>query len=302
MRDKSGVPGHPHREVAERTPLVSVIMRSHNDGRFLDQAVGSVLDQTYRHLELIIVNDASTDCTRERVEYWRTVDRRVRVIHNPRGRGGPASSNIGLQAAKGEYVANLDADNYWVDSGKLAEQVKWLEEHRDYVLVGGLTRTVDVDGRALSTSRRAETDTQIRRKILRSNGIGNSVACFRRSAAQQVGGYPEEFLGLSEDFGLWLALGQLGKFHNPQRVWNAYRVTGDNISDLKRADQIRDQLHYVRKHRRQYPGYLTAEISCFCRLTLLKLMASTGISNAARARIQAWKALVRGRRSRSLPA
>jgi glycosyltransferase involved in cell wall biosynthesis len=297
MREEAGDLFQPRSRVTRQPVLVSVIMRSHNDGRFLDEAVASVLGQTYRHLELVIVNDGSTDSTRERAERWRATDPRVRVIHNHTGRGGPASANIGLRAAKGDYVANLDADNYWIDLRKLSTQVQWLEEHPEYVLVGGLTRTVDVNGRPLRLSRRAETDAEIRRRILRSNGIGNSVACYRREAALSVGGYPEEFLGLSEDFGLWLALGQLGKFYNPQRVWSAYRITGDNISDLKQAEQIRDQRYYVRKYWKRYPGYLGAECSCFCRLMLLRLTAAARVLRTARARVQTWLARDRGRRS-----
>ena len=273
-----------------RSPSVSVLMRSHNDGQYLDQAVKSVLAQTFQDLELVIVNDASTDSTFEQVERWRRADPRVRAIHNHPNRGGPASSNIALRAARGEYVANLDGDNYWIDSQKLAEQVSWLEAHQDYVLVGGLTQKVDRRGQPLEVIRRPETDDQIRRQFLRRNPIGASAVCFRRQAAVSVGGYPGQ-VKLSEDFGLWLALGQLGKLYNPQRIWNAYRVTGDNISDIQPAAQVVDQLHYIRKYRGQYPGYRKAVVACTLRLMRLKLAAWASPHPTAAAGVHSLKAL-----------
>jgi glycosyltransferase involved in cell wall biosynthesis len=266
-------------------------MRSHNDGQYVDEAIRSVLTQTYQHLELVIVNDGSTDSTFERVEHWRRSDSRVRAIHNNPNRGGPASSNIALAAATGEYVANLDGDNYWVDRHKLAQQVSWLEAHPDYVLVGGLTQKVDRRGQPLAVIRRPETDDQIRRQFLRRNPIGASAVCFRRLAAASVGGYPIEHLKLSEDYGLWLALGQLGKLHNLQRVWNAYRVTGDNISDIQPAAQVLDQLHYVHKYRHQYPGYRRAVLACTFRRMRLRFAKWASPHPKAAAGVHALKAL-----------
>jgi glycosyltransferase involved in cell wall biosynthesis len=270
--------------------LVSVIMRSHNDGEYIDEAIKSVLTQTYQHLELVIVNDGSTDSTFDRVEYWRRTDARVRPIHNTPNRGGPASANIGLGAAAGEYVANLDADNFWVDRQKLAQQVSFLQAHPDYVLVGGLTRKVNRRGQPLGIIRRPETDEAIRRQFLRRNPIGASAVCFRRQPAVSVGGYPQH-LRFSEDYGLWLALGQLGKIYNQQRIWNAYRVTGDNINDLQPAAQLVDQMHYVRRYRRAYPGYWRAMLSCTSRRVRLGVAQWASPHPTAAAGIQALKSL-----------
>ena len=271
-------------------PLVSVIMRSHNDGQYVDEAIKSVLAQTYQHLELIVVNDGSTDTTFARVEYWRRTDSRVRAIHNNPNRGGPASSNIALAAATGEYVANLDGDNYWVDRQKLAQQVAFLEAHPDHVLVGGLTQKVNRSGQPLGVIQRPETDDEIRRQLLRRNVIGASAVCYRRRAAASLGGYPLE-RKLSEDYGLWLALGKLGKLHNQQRIWNAYRVTGDNISDLQPAEQVLDQMYFIRKYRREYPAYRRALL--FCRLRRMRLRVAKWASPhpSAAAGIQALKSM-----------
>jgi glycosyltransferase involved in cell wall biosynthesis len=271
-----------------QSPLVSVIMRSHNDGEYVDEAIKSVLTQTYQHLEVVIVNDGSTDSTFDRVEYWRRTDARVRPIHNKPNRGGPASANIALGAALGEYVANLDADNYWVDRQKLAQQVCFLEAQADHVLVGGLTQKVNRTGQPLGIIRRPETDEEIRRQFLRRNPIGASAVCFRRQAALSVGGYPQH-LRFSEDYGLWLALGQLGKVHNLQRIWNAYRVTGDNINDLQPAAQLVDQMHYVRKYRRAYPGYRRAVLACTSRRMRLRLAKWASPHPTAAAGIHALK-------------
>jgi glycosyltransferase involved in cell wall biosynthesis len=269
-------------------PLVSVIMRSHNDGEYVDEAIKSVLTQTYQLLELVIVNDGSTDSTFDRLEYWRRTDARVRPIHNKPNRGGPASANIALGAAVGEYVANLDADNYWVDRQKLVQQVSFLQTHLDYVLVGGLTQKVNRRGQPLGIIPRPESDEAIRRQFLRRNPIGASTVCFRRQAALSVGGYPQH-LRFSEDYGLWLALGQLGRVHNQQRIWNAYRVTGDNISDLQPVAQLVDQMHYVRRYRGAYPGYWGAMLACTSRRMRLGVAKWAAQHQATATAIQALK-------------
>jgi hypothetical protein len=105
-----------------------------------------------------------------------------------------------------------------------------------------------------------------------------------------VGGYPQH-LRFSEDYGLWLALGQLGKVHNLQRIWNAYRVTGDNINDLQPVPQLVDQMHYVRKYRRAYPGYRRAMLACMSRRMRLGFAKWVSPYPRAAAGIQALKSL-----------
>lgn len=108
--------------------LVSVIMPTHNRSDLLPRACRSVLEQTYRDLELIIVDDASTDNTQEVASQLVRSDNRVRYIRNDANVGAPEARNIALTHAKGEYVAFLDDDDEWLPP-KLELQVPLMEGH-----------------------------------------------------------------------------------------------------------------------------------------------------------------------------
>lgn len=106
--------------------LVSVVIPTHNRADLLSRAIQSVLDQTHRNLEILVVDDASTDGTRETVENIKGV--RIRYIRQPRSQGAAAARNTGIQNAGGEYVAFLDDDDEW-EPQKLEEQIKILRRH-----------------------------------------------------------------------------------------------------------------------------------------------------------------------------
>jgi glycosyltransferase involved in cell wall biosynthesis len=106
--------------------LVSCVIPTHNRVRMLDQAIRSVLAQTYPHLELILVDDASTDGTYQLCWDWIRKDHRVKYIHNEQPLGGAGARNVGLAAAQGSYIAFLDDDDEWLPD-RLSRQVLALE-------------------------------------------------------------------------------------------------------------------------------------------------------------------------------
>lgn len=107
-------------------PLVSVIIPTHNRVNLLKRAIQSVLDQSYRNLEIIIVDDVSKDNIRKVVDEFN--DSRIRYIRHDSNRGGSAARNTGIRAASGEYVAFLDDDDEWAPQ-KTEEQLKLLNQY-----------------------------------------------------------------------------------------------------------------------------------------------------------------------------
>ena len=112
-------------------PVVSAIIPTYNFGRFLGEAIQSVLDQTFTDFELIVVDDGSTDDTREVVGSFN--DSRIRYIYQE-NRGLPAARNTGIKASRGEYIAFLDSDDIWLTQN-LELKVKSLDSHPDAGLV-----------------------------------------------------------------------------------------------------------------------------------------------------------------------
>lgn len=124
-----------------KTALVSVIIPSHNRPMHILKAVTSVLQQTYPHLEVIVVDDGSTHPITLPLE-----DARVRLLRNETARGVAAARNQGLQAAHGEYLCFLDDDDFYYPD-KLARQVTWLNMHPETDMVVSQVEYVYQDGR-----------------------------------------------------------------------------------------------------------------------------------------------------------
>ena len=114
-------------QIQSDKPLVSVVMPAYNAARFLRQAVDSVLAQTYGNLELIIVDDCSTDDTLQIMQEYAARDSRVRVIAGEENQGVARVRNRGIQAARGAYIALLDSDDVWVET-KLEKQIRLMQE------------------------------------------------------------------------------------------------------------------------------------------------------------------------------
>lgn len=128
-------------------PLVSVVMPVYNAARFLAQAIESVLGQTYRELELIMVDDCSSDDSMQIMRSYERQDTRIRIITNAVNCGAAGSRNEGIRAATGRYIALLDSDDYWAID-KLEKQVRLLQETGAEIAYGSV-ELVDARGRKL---------------------------------------------------------------------------------------------------------------------------------------------------------
>ena len=126
------------------SPPVSVVMAVCNGARYLGEAVASVCSQTLADFEVVAVDDGSTDETTEILEEWRRSDARVRVLRNDANLRLIRSLNRGLEEARGELVARMDADDVCMPQ-RLEKQVAYLDGHPECVLVGSRVLSIDED-------------------------------------------------------------------------------------------------------------------------------------------------------------
>ena len=174
-------------------------MPVHNGARFLRQAIDSVLGQSFHDLELLVIDDGSTD---DSVAIAQSVaDPRMRCISVPGHRGLVGTLNIGLRAATGQYVARLDADDV-ARADRIEKQVALLDREPTVALVGSLARLIDERGVTTGTVRRPVSPIAIRWYALLENPLIHSSAMFRREVVSALGGYNES-LPLAEDLDLW---------------------------------------------------------------------------------------------------
>jgi hypothetical protein len=184
-------------------PLVSVLMSVHNDARFVGEAVQSVLDQTLTDLELIVVDDASTDATPDRLAG--VADSRVKLLRNDERSGLAASLNRGLDVAQGRYVARLDSDDVAVPV-RLQRQLERMEQGPRVAVVGSAVRDVDEHGTAGNVHRSPIGPRAVRWLSLFSSPFFHPTVLVDRERLDELGlRYDTTFLE-SEDYDLWTRL------------------------------------------------------------------------------------------------
>lgn len=178
-------------------PKVTVYTISHNYARYLPQAIRSVLDQTMRDWELIVINDGSVDDTEETLKGFGT-DPRIRVVHQS-FRGLPASCNTAIAMATGEYIVRLDADDYF-DENALLVLSGVLDAHPEVGLVYPDYFLISSDGETLGYVRREKINNDVSLLDLPPHGAGTMV---RRECFRVVGGY-DESVDCQDGYDLWL--------------------------------------------------------------------------------------------------
>lgn len=216
--------------------LVSVVIPTFNDSQFIRQSVGSVLAQTHRQLDVIVVDDGSTDGSGA---VARELGPQVRVLEQPNS-GAAMARNRGLDAAKGDYVAFLDADDCWHPQ-KIEVQLRHLRSCTDCIAVycrklelredtaappWRTNRSLSELG-AVSEDRRASGWLYL--ELLRASIVHTSTIMVSRRALEQVGRF-DATLTKGQDLDYWLRLSRLGPMHMLDSVLSAYTIHGASIS------------------------------------------------------------------------
>ena len=236
-------------------PLISVLLPTYRRGENLKEAIGSVLSQTYKNLELIIVDDTPDNTIFDIIS--RINDPRIIYIKNRERLGFVKSLNKGTSLAKGKYIARIDADDIWIDFMKLEKQVKFLEDNPEYVLCGGGIIIVDKKGKEIVRFLHPQEDKEIRKSLLLIDNFTHSSVVFRKDTFEKVKGYDEK-LDFAEDWDLWLKLGKIGKFYNFPEYFVQYLKSPETRSNRKKEIDIGNELR--KKYRLDYPNYHKAVI------------------------------------------
>ena len=190
-------------------PAVSVLMAVRNGAPWVGEAAKSVFAQTAADLELIVIDDGSTDATSALLATFR--DPRLRVEHQPPS-GLTRSLNRALALARAPLVARLDADDVALPD-RLACQRAFLYAHPDIGLLGTGAREVDVSGREVRRVSPPEKDADIRRALIRRNPFVHSSVMMRRHLVERLGGY-DETLPVAQDYDLWMRMSRVTRMAN----------------------------------------------------------------------------------------
>jgi len=241
-------------------PLVSVIMATYNRANLVGRAIKSVIDQSFNDLELIIVDDASSDETPRILSEWQKKEKRIKIIRNEinlwQDKGLAGNLNKAIEEARGKYIARIDDDDYWINSDKLKKQVEFLEKNSGYVLCGGGVVVEDKFEKEIFRYLKIEKDDDIRKKALMANPFAHGSVLYLKSSFEKVGGY--ENSKYIEDWELWLKLGKIGKFYNFSEYFLRYLGGHDNLSLIHQKEQFKTALKLIKKYRNNYPNWIPA--------------------------------------------
>ncbi len=247
-------------------PLVSVIIPTYNRKKYVVKAIDSVLKQTYKNIEIIVIDDGSADGTDEIISEFSKKNPGIISIKNKTNLGFVKTLNKGISSAKGKYIARLDDDDFWRDSQKLEKQVEFFEKNPEYALIGGGVIKIDKEGREIVRFLVPETDENIRKAILISNVFAHSAVIFKKDNWERAGDYDEEF-GFFSDWDLWLKLGKFGKFYNFQEFFIYYsdqeQNSGRTTHDYEIRRKLTTNIKLKNKYKNYYPGYKKAILICF---------------------------------------
>jgi len=201
----------------------SVVMPVYNGERWLDRAIWSVRCQTMPYLEFIIIDDGSTDKSRQIIQEHMEADRRIRLITLEHGGIVPAL-NTGITAAKTSLIVRMDADDEMINS-RLQLQLDYMDENRHVDILGGQMLGRSADGRDMGPMHRlAITHDAICEKMLTENPMAHPAVIFRKAAWEKVGGYKGD--GRCEDYRLWVEMRLAGcRFANLEEPVLIYQHT-----------------------------------------------------------------------------
>ena len=212
-----------------REPLVSVIMPAYNAEAYIAEAVSSILDQSWRNLELIIVDDASTDSTADIIRGL--TDPRIRLLTNSCNLGISASTNRAVDASRGEYLALMDDDDISMPD-RLKAQVTSLENNPEIMILGTGSYLIDPKGKFFGyTGALPESPKYYQAKLLIGNvEFCNSSAMIRKSFLKENHlSYREGYLGM-QDYRLYMEASKRGSISCLADIHHRYRVHGDGMS------------------------------------------------------------------------
>jgi glycosyltransferase involved in cell wall biosynthesis len=219
--------------------MVSVVMSVFNGQRFLREAVESILQQSLREFEFIIVDDGSTDQSAAILDSYQAEDPRVRVYHKENS-GLIESLNQGCRLAQSKYIARMDADDI-AHQDRLKWQVAFMDAHPEIGVLGGAVEWIDASGKSLGTHRYPAEDQQIKTTLLEGSALWHPTVVLRREAFVLAGGYRSVVVD-AEDYDLWLRIADRFQLANLEAVVLKYRIHPAQVSIRKIAQQTLSML------------------------------------------------------------
>lgn len=231
----------------EELPLISIVIPNYNNEKYLKKAISSCLEQTYQDLEVIIVDDCSTDESVHLIRDIQKTDKRIKLIQNDENLKVTRTRNKGILAASGILITTLDSDDYFISDKKIETEYNLLKEHNFdiyTVAFSGIVR-VDPEGEVIGYNMNKNTVAEgniFIELLTRSCAIPRDFLFFKQ-LFEEVDGFDFD-LPIYEDWDLKIRMSRLAKFYYTGNNGIAYRQLSTGLSKTKRQERMK-WLEYV---------------------------------------------------------
>ena len=215
-------------------PRISVVLPVYNGEQHLNEAVGSILNQTFQDFELIIVDDGSTDATPAILEEFARSDGRIR-LYKQTNSGLVASLNRLCRLARGAYIARMDADDISLPE-RFRRQTEYLDSHAEIGVAGTWIQDIGADGTLGPVWPLPGSPASIRWFLMFGNCIAHPSVMMRRELVERLGYYRPEAIHV-EDYDLWMRVASVTGLANIPEVLLKYRVLSKSVSSRNLSTQ-----------------------------------------------------------------
>jgi len=203
-------------------PKISVLMPAYNAEKYIAEAIKSILNQTFKNFEFIIIDDCSTDGTHSIIQKYAEKDNRIIVLRNEKNFKLSRTLNEGIKIAKADYIVRMDADDISIVN-RLWRQIDYMERNSEIGISGGTMQIINKNGTIVGGRKYHLIDSEIRKYIFRYSPFSHPSIIIRKSILRKVGYYDSEY-NPAEDYELYFRVGQYSKFGNLPDVLLKYRI------------------------------------------------------------------------------
>lgn len=233
--------------MSESLPLVSVLIPCYNVEKYVVESVSSILDQTYTNIELVIINDCSTDGTAQKLEKLSLVDHRIKLYHNETNLKLIKTLNKGISLCKGKYIARMDADDISLPT-RIEKQVDFLEENTDYSVVSTMFYTFRDGSSKMSLYKNPLKNEELQAALLFRSAICHPAVMIRKTLFTELSLEFEEGYLHVEDYALWSKAIYCTKMANIDETLLNYRVHKSQISSINELRQVENKKEVFKIH------------------------------------------------------
>lgn len=220
--------------MGKKKPLISIVMPAYNAQKYISVAIESILNQTFKKFELIVINDCSKDKTLDIIKFFSKKDSRVKLVNNDSRLYIADSLNKGISFAESNIIARMDADDISFPN-RLELQFKLINSSKNIAAIGTNIVLIDKVGKEIATRRYPQSSKELRNCLFRYSPFAHPVVMFRKNMFEEVGGYNPKY-SPTEDLDLWFRLGSKYDFKSIPEILLKYRLDEKSSSHTALRD------------------------------------------------------------------